>query len=192
MTSLLKKLSIFIKIGIIKRYGVCLVSFKIVDRIRRQSSSVANLFTPLTPTRQNSFVASASASAVCIGLKVYYIFDHDARVSTHRHTRWARWQSLSPTVDHSGTAYIVHSRHRPYCVDSRRPHVPDAVSRQPPRPPSRQRRAGRPGTATRDRYTCIGLRRPRRPGRSGRTHAGVSVVCVWPVDVPRPRYLRPR
>jgi len=28
MTSLLKKLSIFIKIGVIKRYGVCLVSFK--------------------------------------------------------------------------------------------------------------------------------------------------------------------
>ena len=38
MTSLLKKLSIFIKIGVIKRYGVCFVSFKIVDRIRRQSS----------------------------------------------------------------------------------------------------------------------------------------------------------
>ena len=38
MTSLLQKLSIFIKIGVIKRYGVCLVSFKIVDRIRRQSS----------------------------------------------------------------------------------------------------------------------------------------------------------
>jgi len=37
MTSLLKKLSIFIKIGVIKRYGVCLVSFKIVDRIRRGS-----------------------------------------------------------------------------------------------------------------------------------------------------------
>ena len=38
MMSLLKKLSIFIKIGVIKRYGVCLVSFKIVDRICRQSS----------------------------------------------------------------------------------------------------------------------------------------------------------
>jgi len=38
MTSLLKKLSISIKIGVIKRYGVCLVSFQIyVDRIRRQS-----------------------------------------------------------------------------------------------------------------------------------------------------------
>ena len=38
MTSLLNKLSISIKIGVIKRYGVCLVSFQIVDRIRRQSS----------------------------------------------------------------------------------------------------------------------------------------------------------
>jgi len=38
MTSLLKKLSISIKIGVIKRYGVCLVSFRIADRIRRQSS----------------------------------------------------------------------------------------------------------------------------------------------------------
>jgi len=42
MTSLLKKLSIFIKIGVIKRHGVCLVSFKIVDRIRRQSSLVVS------------------------------------------------------------------------------------------------------------------------------------------------------
>jgi len=31
MTSLLKELSIPIKIGAIKRYGVCLVSFQIVD-----------------------------------------------------------------------------------------------------------------------------------------------------------------
>ena len=38
MTSLLKKLSISIKIGLINRYGVCLASFQIVDRIRRQSS----------------------------------------------------------------------------------------------------------------------------------------------------------
>ena len=38
MTSLLKKLSIFIKIGVIKRYGICLASFQSVDRIRRQSS----------------------------------------------------------------------------------------------------------------------------------------------------------
>ena len=38
MTSLLKKLSISIKIGVIKRYGVCLASLQIVDRIRRQSS----------------------------------------------------------------------------------------------------------------------------------------------------------
>jgi len=38
MTSLLKKLSISIKIGVIKRYGVWLASFQIVDRIHRQSS----------------------------------------------------------------------------------------------------------------------------------------------------------
>ena len=62
MTSLFKKLSIFIKIGVIKCYGVRLVSFKTVNRIRRQSSRI--VFTPPTPTRQNSFVASA----VCIGL----------------------------------------------------------------------------------------------------------------------------
>jgi len=31
MTSLFTELSIFIKIGVIKRYGVCLVSLKIVD-----------------------------------------------------------------------------------------------------------------------------------------------------------------
>ena len=73
ITSLFKKLSIFIKIRVIIRYGVCLVSFKIVDRIRRQSSRI--VFTPSTPTRQNSFVARldsfvSSASAVCIGLNV--------------------------------------------------------------------------------------------------------------------------
>ena len=38
MSSLLKKLSIPIKTHLVKRYGVCLVSFQIVDRIRRQSS----------------------------------------------------------------------------------------------------------------------------------------------------------
>jgi len=37
MTSVFKKL-IFIKIDVIRRCKVCLVSFKIVDRIRRQSS----------------------------------------------------------------------------------------------------------------------------------------------------------
>jgi len=39
--SLLKKLSISMKIGVIKRYGVCLFSFQIVDRMRRQSSSAS-------------------------------------------------------------------------------------------------------------------------------------------------------
>jgi len=36
-TSLLKKLSMSIKIVVIKHYGVCLVSLQIVDRIRQQS-----------------------------------------------------------------------------------------------------------------------------------------------------------
>jgi len=63
MTSLLKKLSISIKIGVIKRYGVCLVSFEVVDRMRRQSSWASCEL--CSHRRQNSFVASASA--VCIG-----------------------------------------------------------------------------------------------------------------------------
>jgi len=46
MTSLLKKLSIFIKIAVIKHYAVCLVSFKIVDRIRRQFRRVGGVYTP--------------------------------------------------------------------------------------------------------------------------------------------------
>ena len=63
MTSLLKKLSIFIKIGVIKRYGVCLVSFKIADRISRQSSSAANcVHTADADAKKNSFVASAVCS----------------------------------------------------------------------------------------------------------------------------------
>ena len=37
MTSLLKKLSMSIKIHIVNRYGVWIVSFQIIDRIRRQS-----------------------------------------------------------------------------------------------------------------------------------------------------------
>ena len=41
MSSLLKKLLISIKIGVIKRCGVCLASLQIVDRIRRQSSSAS-------------------------------------------------------------------------------------------------------------------------------------------------------
>jgi len=41
MTPLWKKLSICIKIGVIKRYGFCFVSFQIVDRIHRREP-VAN------------------------------------------------------------------------------------------------------------------------------------------------------
>jgi len=63
MTSLLKKLSIFIKIGVIKRYKVCLVSFKIVDRIRRQSpwASCEFMYTPPTTTWRRV----GATSAVC-------------------------------------------------------------------------------------------------------------------------------
>jgi len=72
MTSLLKKLSIFIKTGVIKRYGVCLVSFKIVDRIRRQSSSASCELCSHRRRRRDKTVSSrsfvASASEVCIGL----------------------------------------------------------------------------------------------------------------------------
>ena len=66
MMSLLKKLSIglSIKIGVIKLYGVCLVSFQILST-ESVGSRRELVFTPQTPTRQNSFVASASA--VCIG-----------------------------------------------------------------------------------------------------------------------------
>jgi len=56
MTSLLKKLSISIKIGVIKRYEVCLVSFQIVDRIRRAVGSrrelVANCVHTADATKQ--------------------------------------------------------------------------------------------------------------------------------------------
>ena len=79
MTSLFKKLSIFIKIGVIKRYGVCLVSFKIVNRIRKQSSRI--VFTPPTPTRQNSFVASAVSSAYTPSTR------RDSTVSSRRRRR---------------------------------------------------------------------------------------------------------
>jgi len=66
MTSLLKKLSIFIKIGVIKRYRLCLVSFKIVDRIRRQSSWASCELCSHRRRRRDKTVFVASA--VCIGL----------------------------------------------------------------------------------------------------------------------------
>jgi len=70
-TSSLKKLSISIKIGVIKRYGDCLVSFQIVDRIHQQSSWVANCVHTATPTRHNSTVASRRRRrcVMCIGHK---------------------------------------------------------------------------------------------------------------------------
>jgi len=43
MTSLLKKLSISIKIGVIKRYGVCLISFKLwTESVGSRRELVAN------------------------------------------------------------------------------------------------------------------------------------------------------
>jgi len=67
MTSLLKKLLIFIKIGVIKRYGVCLVSLKItVDRIRRQSSSAS---CELCSHRRRDKTVSSRRRCV-LGLKV--------------------------------------------------------------------------------------------------------------------------
>jgi len=68
MSSLLKKLTISIKIHVVKQLW-SLARFQI-DRIRRQSSwsSCEFMFIPLTPTRQNSFVASAAL--VCIGRNV--------------------------------------------------------------------------------------------------------------------------
>jgi len=73
ITSLLKKLSIFIKISVIKRYGVCLVSFKIVDRIRRQSSWASCELCSHRRRRCDKTVSlrtfdSFVTSAVCIGL----------------------------------------------------------------------------------------------------------------------------
>jgi len=105
MTSLLKKLSISIKIGVIKRYGVCLVvvekrlllgiysahrpSLLSADNVAHfinlhvtytytvcdSSEFQETVSNAQWPTRQNSFVASA----VCIG-----------------HNKYAYWQILQP------------------------------------------------------------------------------------------------
>ena len=78
MTSLLKKLSISIKIGVIKRYGVCLVSFQIMSTesvgSRRELVLVANCVhnADADATQLDSFVASA----VCIGHHVYRPIDN--------------------------------------------------------------------------------------------------------------------
>ena len=68
MTSLLKKLSIFIKICVIKRYGICLVSFKIVDRIRRQSSSASCELCSHRRRRRDKTVSSLRRRRCVLGL----------------------------------------------------------------------------------------------------------------------------
>ena len=70
MSSLLKKLSTSIKIHVKQLWSL----FGQFPNCRPNPSAVVVsqlriVFTPPTPTRQNSFVASASASAVCIGLQ---------------------------------------------------------------------------------------------------------------------------
>jgi len=64
MTSLLKKLSISIKIGAIERYGVCLVSLQILptESVGSRRELVANCV-HTADGDATSFVASA----VCIG-----------------------------------------------------------------------------------------------------------------------------
>jgi len=69
MTSLLKKLSISIKIGAIKRYRVRLVSFQIVDRIRRRRCElVANCVHTADATKQFRLVGVGGVHVV--GIKV--------------------------------------------------------------------------------------------------------------------------
>ena len=68
MTSLFKKLSIFIKIGVIERYGVCLISFKIVDRIRRQSSSASCELCSHRRRRRDKTVSSRRRRQCVLGL----------------------------------------------------------------------------------------------------------------------------
>jgi len=67
MTSLLKKLSITIKTGVSKRYGVCLVIFQTVtESVGSRRELVENCVHTADATQLDSFVASASA--VCTGL----------------------------------------------------------------------------------------------------------------------------
>jgi len=53
MTSLLKKLAISIKIGVIKRYGVCLVSFQLsTESVGSRRELVANCVHTADATKQ--------------------------------------------------------------------------------------------------------------------------------------------
>jgi len=69
MTSLLKKLSISITIGVIKRYWVCLVNFQIVDRIRRQSSWTSCEL--CSHRRRDKTVSSRRRQRCVLGIRMY-------------------------------------------------------------------------------------------------------------------------
>jgi len=86
MSSLLKNLSISIKIHVVKRYGICLASF--FSKVSTESVgsrcelvAIANCVHTADATQLDSFVASASA--VCIGHNTHYI----ARFIAHERKR---------------------------------------------------------------------------------------------------------
>ena len=74
MTSLLKQLSISIKIGVIKCYGVCLVSFQIVDWIRRQSSWASCELCSHRRRRRDKTVSSLRRRRCVLGIHRKAIF----------------------------------------------------------------------------------------------------------------------
>ena len=69
MTSLFKNLSISIKIGVIKRQVVCLVSFQIVDRIRRQSSWASCELCSHRRRRRDKTVSSRRRRRCVLGIR---------------------------------------------------------------------------------------------------------------------------
>jgi len=65
----LKKLSISIKTGVIKHYGVCLVSFQIVDQIRPQSSWASCELCSHRRRRRDKTVPSCRRTRCVLGIK---------------------------------------------------------------------------------------------------------------------------
>jgi len=63
-----KKLSTSIKIHVVKRYGVCLVSFQIVDRIRRQSSCASSELCSHRRRRRDKTVSSRRRRRCVLGI----------------------------------------------------------------------------------------------------------------------------
>jgi len=119
MTSLLKKLSISIKIGVIRHYGVSLVSFQIVDRIRRQSSwASCELCSHRWRRRDKRFVASALA--VCTGYKgipagfVKPILGYSNLSSLSRKDAVVL-RSLCIGHTHLTHSYLLNQKHQPQC-----------------------------------------------------------------------------